>query len=397
MRAGGRRLSLALIASAAALLCVAPAAAAKGHKKHKGPSAVIRRSAYGIPHIIGRNWEDVGFGYGYAFAQDDICPMAEDYVTVRAQRSRWFGPNGTYTQRGNSTTPNNLNSDFFYQRAIDAHAVEKLMAQKPPNGPQQAVKDAVKGYVEGYDLYLKRTGVKHLPASCRGKPWVTPIKVIDAYRRFYQLGLLASQSVAIDGIGGASPPTPPVPTQSTAPVVPTQSQLGQLGQRFHETLGIGSSAVGVGGAATKNGSGLMLANPHFPWIGTERFYEAQATIPGKVNVFGSSLFGVPAVLIGHTDGLAWSHTVSTAFRFTPFELKLVPGSPTTYLYDGAPHKMRADKVTVMVRQSDRVEAEQFLAQLEVEERSGMPITDEDLAALAEESAGGSDPATGAAV
>src|SRR5207253_2509464 len=139
MRAGGRRLSLALIVSAAALLCVAPAAAAKGHKKDKGPSAVIRRSAYGIPHIIGRNWEDV-----------------------------------------------------------------------------------VKGYVEGYDLYLKRTGVKHLPASCRGKPWVTPIKVIDAYRRFYQLGLLASQSVAIDGIGGASPPTPPVPTQSTAPVVPTQ-------------------------------------------------------------------------------------------------------------------------------------------------------------------------------
>ena len=67
---------------------------------------------------------------------------------------------------------------------------------------------------------------------------------------------------------------------------------------------------------------------------------------------GASLFGVPAVLIGHTNGLAWSHTVSTAFRFTPFELKLVPGSPTTYLYDGAPHKMRADKVTVMVRQSD---------------------------------------------
>src|SRR5207253_2798130 len=82
------------------------------------------------------------------------------------------------------------------------------------------------------------------------------------------------------------------------------------------------------------------------------FYEAQATIPGKLNVFGASLFGVPAVLIGHTNGLAWSHTVSTAFRFTPFELKLVPGSPTTYLYNGVPHQMTADKVTVQVRQSD---------------------------------------------
>ena len=48
---------------------------------------------------------------------------------------------------------------------------------------------------------------------------------------------------------------------------------------------------------------------------------------------------MPLVLIGHTDNLAWSHTVSTAYRFTPFEETLVPGSPTTYLYDGQP---RAD-------------------------------------------------------
>ena len=51
---------------------------------------------------------------------------------------------------------------------------------------------------------------------------------------------------------------------------------------------------------------------------------------------------MPIVLIGHTDNLAWSHTVSTAYRFTPFELKLVPGSPTTYLYDGQPRQMTAD-------------------------------------------------------
>jgi hypothetical protein len=51
----------------------------------------------------------------------------------------------------------------------------------------------------------------------------------------------------------------------------------------------------------------------------------------------------------------------------------------------------------MVRRSDLVEAEQFVVQLSEEERSGMPIADEDLASLAEESARGSDPATGAAV
>ena len=249
MGRGKRGTKAAAAAVLVALLSVfALTATAAAAPKHRGkrPTVVIRRSAYGIPHIIGRNWEDVGFGYGYAFAQDDICPMAEDYVTVRAQRARWFGPNGTYAQRGNGTTPNNLNSDFFYQRVIDKHIVEKLRDQKPPNGAEPAVHQAVKGYVEGYNLYLRRTGVRHLPdASCRGKPWVTPIKEIDAYRRFYQLGILASQGVAIDGIGAAAPPTPVLPTQTMASTAPSQAALRELGQRFSDTLGIGTDHSGI--------------------------------------------------------------------------------------------------------------------------------------------------------
>ncbi len=79
---------------------------------------------------------------------------------------------------------------------------------------------------------------------------------------------------------------------------------------------------------------MLLGNPHFPWQGSERFYQAQLTIPGKINASGASLFGVPVILIGHTDNMAWSHTVSTAYRFTPFEETLNPADPTQYLYDG---------------------------------------------------------------
>src|SRR5215213_5680325 len=129
-----------------------------------------------------------------------------------------------------------------------------------------------------------------------------------------------------------------------------QGQLGTLQDRL--PLGdLGSNAVALGKQATKDGKGLLLGNPHFPWDGPERFYQAQLTIPGETDVAGASLFGVPLILIGRTQNLAWSHTVSTAFRFTPFELKLVPGSPTTYLYDGKPMQMTADKVTIQVRQS----------------------------------------------
>src|SRR3954462_8526391 len=102
--------------------------------------ATIRRTAHGIPHIEAKNYRGIGYGYGYAFAQDDICPIAEAYVTGNAKRSRWFGPDGTYQQPGNSQQFNNLNSDFFWKQVIDSKAVENLLAQRPPKGPKQAIR-----------------------------------------------------------------------------------------------------------------------------------------------------------------------------------------------------------------------------------------------------------------
>lgn len=331
-----------LLVSCLILAVLAPPAAAEDY------DATIRRTAHGIPHIQATDWGGAGYGYGYAFAQDNLCVMAEQYVTVRGERSRYFGPDGTWEQRGNGTTARNLESDFFYARINARRTVERLMAQPAPQGPRPEVRAAVRGYVAGYNRYLRETGVENLPdPACRGAAWVREIDEIDAYRRFYQLALLASGGVAINGIGGAQPPAPgalPVPS------MPPATAARQLRDAF--PLDIGSNAVGLGREQTDNGRGMLLGNPHFPWDGTERFYQAHITIPGVIDAQGGSLYGVPVILIGNTASLAWSHTVSTAFRFTPFELTLVPGSPTTYLVDGQPKEMERDALTVAVKRAD---------------------------------------------
>ena len=311
--------------------------------------AKIRRTAYGIPHIEARNYVGLGYGYGYAFAQDNICLMAETYVTVDAERSRWFGPAGTYLQRGNGVEANNLDSDFFFKQIIDSGVIDRLLAQKPPNGLQHSARQVVRGYVKGYNKYLADVGGSKgvRDPNCRGKPWVRPITETQAYRRFYQLIQLASGDVAIPGIARAQPPS------ASSPISAGGLPLGvrDTAQGLSEGLPIkaaGSNAVAVGRDGTRNKRGLLLGNPHFPWIGPERFYQAHATIPGKVNVSGASLFGVPAVLIGYTRTMAWSHTVSTAFRFTPYQLTLQPGSPTTFIRDGRPVQMTSRDVTVRV-------------------------------------------------
>ena len=145
-----------------------------------------------------------------------------------------------------------------------------------------------------------------------------PIKPIDVYRRFFQLGILASSGAVIDGIAGATPVSPAAARAQDERRRTRCSRTARASQRLQPQ--IGSNAYGFGREATDNGRGLVLGNPHFPWDGSERLYQAHLRIPGELDVAGGSLYGVPLILIGHTRGLAWSHTVATAWRFTPFKL-----------------------------------------------------------------------------
>ena len=308
-----------------------------------------------MPRILADGWRGLGFGYGFELAKQNICTVADSYLTVRGDRSRFLGPDETWMFSGNGMTYTNLQADFFFKRVIAEHHVEKLIRQKPPLGPKPQVKKIVAGYVQGYNRYLRKTGVENLPdRTCRGADWVRPITKLDVYRRFFELGVMASSGVSIDGIVGATPPgSQPLSAPLGPAKQPTPADFAEIEKTRPD---IGSNAIALGRAATSTGKGMLLANPHFPWKGSERFFQSQLTVPGKINVSGASLYGVPLILIGHTAKMAWTHTVSTAFRFVPFAETLVPGDPTSYYVDGKPRKMSATKVTIRVKLPDgRVE------------------------------------------
>lgn len=332
-----------IVAALAGAALLSPAAAAAAPRY----DVTVARTAFGIPHIKAKDYASLGYGYATALAQDTLCTLAESYVTVNGERSRWFGPDKGYPIRGNGSTANNLNSDLFYQRIKDRGTVERLVAQEPPVGMKPEIRRAIEGYVAGYNAHLREIGGRDGvdDPTCRGEEWVRPITTMDVFRRFHSLAILASSGVAIDGIAAARPVTGPVDAQATARGIAP----GELDRRLG---GLGSNAYAIGRKGSRDGHGLLYGNPHFPWQGPERFYQAHLTIPGKVDVTGGSLLGVPIVLIGTTKGMAWSHTVSTARRFVPYQLTLVPGSLTSYVEDGKVKRMRADRVTVQVRRAD---------------------------------------------
>ena len=241
-----------------------------------------------------------------------------------------------------ASTANNLNSDFFYKRIIDARDDREAArpgAAATARGPRSARRCAATS--PATTATCARPASTNLPdPRCRGK------RVGAADRGDRRLPALLPARAARLGRRG---------DRRHRRRAAADARRGRRGRRRRrrrdcstrssERLplgGIGSNAYGLGArrrptTARACCSATRTSRGTAPSASTRRTSRS----PARSTSAAASLFGVPVVLIGHTRRLAWSHTVSTAFRFTPFELKLVPGSPTTYLVDGQPQEMDA--------------------------------------------------------
>ncbi|MEU8925307.1 penicillin acylase family protein [Kitasatospora sp. NPDC048545] len=336
-----------LLTLAAAVAGPAPATARPAQETRLG-GAVIRYTEYGIPHIMAADFRGLGLGYGYAAAKDNLCVLADTYLTVAGERSRYLGPDAPgNSDLGSAST--NLNSDLYYRSIAVSGTVERLAHSPAPVGPDPEVADLVRGYAAGYNRYLAETGPDGVrDPACRGAAWLRPITELDVYRHVYALATLQGGGSDIDGIVTAQPPAgAPAPAPA-----PSAERMVRAAEDAAAARTLGSNAIAAGSRGTTGGGSVLLGNPHYPWQGTNRFWQSQLTVPGRLDVSGASLLGLPVVAIGHNTDVAWSHTVSTAARFGLHEVPLVPGDPTSYLVDGVPQRMTATEVAVEARQPD---------------------------------------------
>lgn len=64
--------------------------AANARSQPEQASADIRRTSFGVPNIRADNERGLGYGIGYAYAQDNLCLLANEITTVNSERSRYF-------------------------------------------------------------------------------------------------------------------------------------------------------------------------------------------------------------------------------------------------------------------------------------------------------------------
>ncbi len=290
-------------------------------------SATITRTTHGVPHIVAQDWRGAGYGVGYAYAQDNLCMIAEEFATVAGERSLHFGPTGSASLGFQSV--DNLSSDLFFRSAIDLPALKR--GAKAQGAAALAL---TAGWVAGYNRYLKDLGPDKVPAECRGKAWVRPITADDMLRLNEKQMLLASSLNFAPAIANAVPPGSEAPAKVSMTLPdPAQFEVASNGWAF-------------GGDVTANGKGMVIGNPHFPWHGPSRFWQMHVTIPGKMDTAGVGIAGSPFPTLGFNRDIAWTHTVTAARHFTLYQLTLDPNDPTAYLVDGKSEKMVAKRISV---------------------------------------------------
>lgn len=310
--------------------------AANARSQPDQASADIRRTSFGMPHIRADNERGLGYGIGYAYAQDNLCLLANEIVTVNGQRSRYFGPD-QFTVEGRE----NPVSDLFFNWLNTAQAVDTFWQAQTPD-----VRELVEGYVAGYNRSLAERRAQGLPQQCQGD-WVREIRAEDLIKLTRRLLVEGGVGQFAEALAGATPPA--AVTANKGEQSSFQLAASHM-QRF--ALDRGSNAVAVGSDRSFNGRGMLLANPHFPWVGGMRFYQMHLTIPGKLDVMGAALPGLPVINIGFNQHLAWTHTVDSSKHFTLYRLQLDPKDATRYLLDGQSLPMKKQTLTVDVKQPD---------------------------------------------
>jgi len=306
------------------LLCLLSACTSTPEPASSDFKAQIRWTSYGIPHVKADDWAGLGYGFAYATATDAFCVIAHSVMTSNGDSSRFNGPDN-----------GNIERDVFYRGMLTDERVAAHFAAQSSNDKQFSM-----GYAAGYNRYL-RDHADDLPQSCAGKPWMRDITKEDLMRLNMAMGIAYGLGRFDKDIFAATPPN----EQTTASNMPINKLLDN---RYDFVAGIGSNAIALGSDVSKSGRGVLFGNPHYPWKGSSRFHMIHTTIPGELDVMGSSLIVTPRVVIGFNKDIAWTHTVSTATRFTLFKLQLNPDNPMEYQYGDGYRSIEETSVEVEV-------------------------------------------------
>lgn len=269
---------------------------------------------FGVPHIYAQNEQDLYYALGYVHAQDRLWQMTLTQIMAEGRFAEFFG------------NDEQLIKLDTYQRTLGFWKI----AQQLVDTLGQNERRVLNAYSNGVNAFINnnsnRLPVEFSLADIEPLEW-TPVRSLAVSRlmgwelnmswwsevtyQYLKENLPAQQ---FDQLQLQYPNNAPTSLDDAESLGYSSALMPMLKQEIKkrellemEGTHVGSNAWVVDGSLTESGYPLLAGDPHLGLDMPGKWYEVHLNLNGK-NVSGATLAGVPVVIIGQNDHMAWSFT-----------------------------------------------------------------------------------------
>lgn len=280
--------------------------------------AVVSRDSLGVPHIMAASLADALFVQGYVTAQDRLFQMDAMRRMAAGEQAEVIGPAG-------------LASDREARQMRLRRIAEAYSTGLPPQD-----RTALAAYARGVNQFiLTHRGRLPLEFTLLGyepRPW----SIVDSLLIVVQMMITMDRSwrgdLQMENLLQGGDPA----KVDFLYAVRTRDQAGPA-----------SNAWALSGARTASRRPLLAGDPHLEFSLPSAWYVVHIGGP-RLNAYGVSLPGVPGVLAGHNDRIAWS---ITSLPFDVQDLYIEKFDPATgrYLFRGQMEQATPEREVIRIK------------------------------------------------
>lgn len=272
----------------------------------------IERDGLGVPHIRAASIEDALFAQGYATAQDRLWQMDSLRRLAAGELAEIAGPGA-------------LELDIR-ARQLRMRRIAERWAEILPAGQRAHLAAYARGVNHFLETHLDRLPPEFTLLGYAPQPW----RIADTLLCALQMNRTLSGHWEQDLLKARM-------LRSGRPELVEQLFPPRLGP---EPLP-GSNAWAAAGWRTASGKPLLANDPHLPWTQPSTWHLVHLTAPG-LNVAGAALPGIPGVIIGRNERIAWG---ITALQFDNMDLYVEKLDMRTGRYEHAGRVLQAARET----------------------------------------------------
>lgn len=240
--------------------------------------ATITRDTEDVPHIEASTIEDALFAQGYVTAQDRLFQMELARRLPAGEVAEIFGAPGV--------------ENDVEMRRLRMRRIAEMHARNMPAEDRRWLVHYARGVNHFIATHRGNLPVEFVLLEFDPAPWTVTDCVLVSMQMMRTLSSSWRDEIL----------------KSTLLAVGDEAKVRQL---FPVRTGLefqpGSNAWAISGAHTKSGKPLLASDPHLAFSLPGIWYQVHLKAPG-LNAAGVSIPGLPAVIIGHNDHIAWGST-----------------------------------------------------------------------------------------